>query len=146
MKLAIIGAGNVGGALGTRLAAKSHGIYFGVRDAENQRYARLKANANTAITNPADAVKNGAVVILATPWGVTKQAIEGCGSLAGKILIDCTNPIKADFSGLETGPLSGAEMVAGWATGAKIVKCFNQTGAENMADPGYGDRRPVMFA
>jgi predicted dinucleotide-binding enzyme len=146
MKIAVIGAGRVGGALGTCLAAKGHEVSFGVRDTGNPQYAQLKLNPRTEITSPQRAVEDAPVVILATPWVVTREAIEGCGSLAGKILVDCTNPIRADSSGLEEGPLSGGETVARWATHARVVKCFNQTGFENMLDPSYGQYRPMMLA
>ena len=75
-----------------RLAAKSHSICFGVRDAENQRYARLKANANTAITNPADAVKRvkgrlGVAVSAAAAGGGQVPAIARA-YIAGSSAID----------------------------------------------------------
>lgn len=145
MKIAIIGAGNVGGALGMGLA-KKHSICFGVLDSNNPKYAHLKSNPGTSLASPKDAAKDAEAIIFATPWPATREAIESCGSLSGKILVDCTNPIKADFSGLEDWPLSGAELVAQWATGAKVVKCFNQTGFDNMAEPNYGQQKPVMFA
>jgi 8-hydroxy-5-deazaflavin:NADPH oxidoreductase len=147
MEIAIIGAGNVGAALGDRLMRKGHRIRYGVPNPADEKYAALKSSANSTVTTPAEAAKPAGVVLLATPWGVTKQAIEGLGSLVGKILVDCTNPVKADFSGLEVGhTTSGAEIVAGWAKGASVVKCFNQTGFNNMAEPAYGGRPCLMFA
>jgi 8-hydroxy-5-deazaflavin:NADPH oxidoreductase len=147
MDIAIIGAGNVGAALGGRLIQKGHRIRYGVPNPADEKYAALKSSASSTVTTPAEAAKPAHVVLLATPWGVTKQAIEGLGSLVGKILVDCTNPIKADFSGLEVGhTTSGAEIVAGWAKDASVVKCFNQTGFNNMAEPAYDGRPSVMFA
>jgi predicted dinucleotide-binding enzyme len=68
------------------------------------------------------------------------------------VLVDCTNPLKfTPGSGLELAlghSLSGGEMVAQWAKGARVVKAFNTYGFENFADasyPGYGGLKPVMF-
>jgi 8-hydroxy-5-deazaflavin:NADPH oxidoreductase len=147
MKIAIIGAGNVGGALGSRLAASDHEIFYGVPHPDDVKYAELVTSDNTSIAVPDEAAAQAQIILLATPWAAVQQAIESCGSLADKILVDCTNPIKADFSGLEVGhTISGAEMVAGWAQGAKVVKCFNQTGFENMANPSYDGQASIMFA
>jgi predicted dinucleotide-binding enzyme len=146
MKVAIVGAGQVGSALGNRLAAKGHDISFGVRNDKDSKYDTLRSR--TKLTTPAAAVKDADAVILATPWTAARKAVDECGGLSGKILIDCTNPIKSDFTGLEVGhTTSGAEMIAGWAPDAKVVKCFNHTGAENMNNPDFGGTlRPVMFA
>jgi predicted dinucleotide-binding enzyme len=147
MKIAIIGAGNVGGTLGSKLAEKGHQICYGVRNINDAKYDKLKAAANSSFTSVPEAVTRADVVLLATPWGTTKQAIESCGSLRGKVVIDCTNPIKADFSGLDVdNTTSGAEMIAMWAPGAKVVKCFNQTGFNNMAQPVLENKKSVMFA
>jgi predicted dinucleotide-binding enzyme len=139
MNVGIIGAGNVGGTLGARLAAKGHKkIFFGVPDAADPKYEPLKKIAGATFIKPSEAAQRADVVMLTTPWRVAEQVIKDCGPLAGKIVVDCTNPIKADFSGLEFGhTTSAAEKVAGWAQGAKVVKCFNQTGFNNMAEPDY---------
>ena len=72
--------------------------------------------------------------------------VTSAGNLSGKILVDCTNPLKPDLSGLAVGPdSSAAEQVAQWARGARVVKCFNTTGAENMTNPHFGNDRAVMF-
>jgi 8-hydroxy-5-deazaflavin:NADPH oxidoreductase len=85
------------------------------------------------------------VVALCTPWQATQQAVQSCGALTGKIVIDCTNPLTADFSALETGlTTSGAEQVASWAAGARVCKAMNQIGAPMMDDPQLPGK-PVMF-
>ena len=61
-------------------------------------------------------------------------------------MFDCTNPLKTDFSGLEVGlTTSGAEQVASWAAGAKVVKIFNTTGSNNMENPSYPAGATTMF-
>jgi predicted dinucleotide-binding enzyme len=71
---------------------------------------------------------------------------KAAGNLADKVVIDCTNPLKPDFSGLTIGhTTSGAEQVAEWAKGAKVFKAFNQTGFNNMANPVFDGQRAVIF-
>ena len=148
MRIGILGGGNVGGTLGRGWANKGHEVFFGVprpQDAKNQDLIRRigsKARAGTV----ADAAGFAEVVVLATPWQVTEDAIKEAGALAGKVVVDCTNPLKADFSGLVIGhTTSGAEQVAGWAKAAKVYKAFNQTGYNNMGAPSLEGRRAVMF-
>ena len=148
MKIAIIGAGNVGGTLGRAWAKKGHDIFFGVRHPQDDKTRQLvqsigpKAQAGTV----AEAAAFGQVVVLATPWQATEAAVRAAGDLRGKTVIDCTNPLKPDVSGLEVGlTTSGAERVAQWAAGAKVFKAFNTTGSNNMADPIIKGLRTVMF-
>jgi predicted dinucleotide-binding enzyme len=101
-----------------------------------------KAQAGTV----AEAAAFGEVVVLATPWQGTEAAVRAAGDLQGKTVIDCTNPLKPDISGLELGfTTSGAERVAQWAEGARVFKAFNTTGFNIMADPVINGVRTVMF-
>ena len=95
----------------------------------------------------AEAAELGEIVVLATPWAATEAAIREAGAgLRNKPLIDCTNPLSADFSALTIGTSdSGGEQVARWATGASVFKAMNQTGAENMTKPTFKGGKPVMF-
>lgn len=140
IEIAIIGAGNVGSALGTAWRNRGHGVTFGVRNPDDPKYSSLGAvGTNESATAAAD------VVALCTPWHSTQAAVQGCGDLAGKILIDCTNPLTPDFSALEIGHVtSGAEQVAKWAPGARVCKAMNQIGAPMMDGPQVPGK-PVMF-
>lgn len=134
MKIAVIGAGNVGAALGTRWAAAGYDVVFGVREPQSEKARALPAPALL----PADAAREADVLLLATPWPATQAALETLGDLTGKVLLDATNPLRPDLSGLTHGhETSGGEFVAQWAAGARVVKVFNTTGAENLADPAY---------
>lgn len=148
MKVAILGSGNVGAALGKGWAAKGHEIVYGTRDPNAPRVAELLADigANAFATSVSEAVDWAPVVVLATPWHATREVVESAGSFDGKILLDCTNPLKPTFDGLEVGATtSAAEMVAEWARGARVVKAFNCTGAGNMRNPMYGPEAATMF-
>lgn len=84
-------------------------------------------------------------MVLCTPWQATRQAVQSCGELAGKVVIDCTNPLTVDVTGLEIGlTTSGAEQVASWAPGARVCKAMNQIGAPMMDRPRLPGT-PVMF-
>jgi NADPH-dependent F420 reductase len=148
MKIGVIGAGNVGGTLGTAWARAGHEVFFGVKRPREDKVQELlrAAGPNARAGSPSEAAAFAEVVVVATPWPATQAAIESLGSLAGKIVIDCTNPLRPDLSGLEIGhTTSGAEKVAQWAKGAKVLKAFNTTGANIMADPVINGVRTVMF-
>ncbi len=145
MRIAIIGAGNVGRALGSGWARAGHRVRFGLRDPADQAYADIPAEQRAANAAAAGAAE---VVVLATPWPATEEAVRSLGPLAGKIVIDCTNPLAPSGAGfgLALGfDTSGAEKVAGWAKGAAVFKTLNQTGAENMAKAAAFPSRPAMF-
>jgi 8-hydroxy-5-deazaflavin:NADPH oxidoreductase len=77
---------------------RKHDVAFGVRNPDDPKCSSLAAvQSNESAAAAAD------VVALRTPWQGTKEAINGCGELAGQVVIDCTNPLTADFSALEVG-------------------------------------------
>ncbi len=141
MKIAILGAGRVGGTLGTGWAAAGHDITFGVRKPSDPKYAGLVGPA-TAV---GEAVRDADVVVLATPWAAARSALEEAGDLGGKPLVDATNPIGPGFSLTHGHDDSGAEQIARWAINAKVVKAFNSTGVENMREPVFPAGPSVMF-
>lgn len=148
MKVGIIGAGNVGGTLGKAWARKGHLVFYGVqRPGEAKVHELLKATgAGARAGSPSEAAAFGEIVVVATPWPATEAAIRSAGSLAGKIVIDCTNPLTPDLNSLEVGhTTSGGEKVAEWARGARVFKAFNTTGFNIMADPVIDGIRTVMF-
>ena len=148
MNIAIIGAGSVGTALGSGWSKEGHQILYGVPRSNLEKAQQIKARQPQAtVASNADAARAADVVVLATPWGSTESAIHECGDLNGKTVIDATNPLKADFSGLDRGfTTSGAEQVAQWAKGAQVFKAMNQIGFNLMDHPSFGSGlRPVMF-
>jgi predicted dinucleotide-binding enzyme len=154
MKIGVVGAGNVGGALGKSWAKAGHQIKFGARNPGDPKHQPLldACGPNASLGTNADAAQFGDVLVLATPWDATASALGECGNLQRKILIDCTNPLKfTPGTGLELAlghAISGGETVAQWAPGARVVKAFNTYGYENFADasyPNYNGLKPVMF-
>lgn len=146
MRIAVVGAGQVGRAVGEGWRRAGHAVVYGVPMPGDPKHADLGADR---VLDVAAAAKDAEVVVLATPWGATRDAIVAAGDLTGRILVDCTNPLGYDpVDGLHLAlgfSTSGAEQVAGWAPGAHVFKSLNQTGAEGMADPAAFAARPVMF-
>ena len=104
------------------------------------------AGANASATSVADTAAQSDILLLATPWPSTKQILGEAGSLVGKILIDATNPLLPDLSGLEVGTTTSAgELVAQWAPGAKVVKAFNTIGSNVMANPDFNGQSALLL-
>jgi predicted dinucleotide-binding enzyme len=140
MNIAILGAGNVGATLGKRFAEQGHTVSFGVPNP--QKYA--DSGLPGTVSAVAEAAQTAEILLLAVPYNAVEQVIKECGDLRGKTLIDATNPLGMTNKGLglTTGfSTSGAEKIAALAPAARLVKCFNQTGFGNMAEP----RQSVMF-
>ena len=148
MRIAVIGTGNVGGTLGRRWAQGGHQVIFGSRkpQAAATRAVLSEAGPNSRVAAPQEAAQSAEVVVLAVPWPAVREAISELGDLSGKTVVDATNPLLADLSGLELGVTNSAgEKVAEWARGAKVVKAFNTIGFNIMANPVFGDRRAPLF-
>jgi len=149
MRIAIIGAGNVGGALGKGWARAGHEIVFGVRDPGSERHAAASRNAGDAqVTTPAEAAAQAQAVVLAIMWNAVEAAVASCGDLTGRLVIDPTNPLRMGASGLELAvgfDTSGGEIIAGLAPGASVFKTLNQVGFEVMAETTGYPVAPAMF-
>lgn len=116
MKPAIIGNGNIGSGLAGALARAGH-----------------EAHAYGRGDDLAAAISGAEVVILATPFGAAQQ-IAGVANFAGKTVIDVSNPITEDFSGLQIGhDTSAAETIAALLPDAKVVKAFNTVFAQHYS-------------
>ncbi len=146
MKIGIIGAGSVGGALGRGWARAGHEVTFGVRDASEPKVRSLLEETGARAASVGEAAAGAEVVVFATPWEATQDAVKNAGDLAGKVVFDCTNPLAPKLAGLTHGfDTSAAEQVASWAPGARVVKIFNTTGANNMENPDFNGVAATMF-
>jgi predicted dinucleotide-binding enzyme len=145
MGISIIGAGKVGMALGKAITRCGEAVVFGVPAPERHRDAVAALGPLARVTTAAEAIAAGEVVILAVPHAAVASIARSVDDWQGRVLVDATNPLAPGLSGLVVGTTtSGAEELAKLAQGARVVKAFNTTGAENMADPAYPDGKPFM--
>lgn len=147
MKIAVLGAGNVGGALGKLWAGHGHEVRFGVPDPGSEKIKALLASTGAKAQAGSNSEAAGAseVVVLSVPWPAAEQAIHDCGDLKSKVVIDCTNPLRSDLKGLAVGTTtSAAEQVAAWSA-AKVVKAFNTIGAGDYGNAEFSGTRADGF-
>ena len=147
MKIAVIGAGNVGSTLGAGWTRVGHEVIFGVRDPSGPRAqeALSAAGPGARAASPQQAASEAGVITVATPWTATHEALSSLGDLTGKVLLDSTNPLGAGLELTVGLSHSAGEQIARWAPGALVVKIFNSTGNNNMANTQYGHHQATMF-
>ena len=148
MRIAIIGTGSVGSAIARALQGNGYELILGARDVQGAEVLALAQSVQAVVMLPDAAARAGDVIILALPWAAAESAVAALGPMAGKIVIDCMNPIgRVDGGiGLTLGhTTSGAELVQRWLPKAHVIKTLNQVGAEIMAQNAHLPHRPVMF-
>lgn len=136
--IAIIGTGNVGGALGPAFAAQGHTIVYGSRDPGDGDVAELIARTGNgaSATSQADAVRGADIVVLAVPGTLVAEITAALGDLSDKIIIDPTNPIKLDLLRMRhVAGTSNTDLIQSIAPDADVVKAFNTLGWKIMVDP-----------
>ena len=136
MKVAIIGAGNVGKALGSSIGRAGHEVTISASTPDSASAAAREIGASAATSN-SEAASDADVVILAVPYAEAGENVapEIAADVAGSVVIDATNPIKPDYSGLATDGTSGAEELQTRLPDARVVKAFNTIFAANQAEP-----------
>jgi hypothetical protein len=138
MTLSIIGAGNVGQALAQAFSGKGESVFLGAPEPEKYRAAVQGLGERVRIGTTSEAIAAGEVVILAVPYSAADPIARSIPDWQGRILVDATNPLAPGLAGLSVGTTSsGAEEIARLAQNARVIKAFNTTGAENMADSRY---------
>ena len=152
MKVGIIGSGSVAQSLGTGFLKHGHNVMLGTRDA-SKLSAWSSANSGGTVGSFADAAKFGEVVVLAVKGTVALKALDAAGadSLAGKTVIDATNPIAEEppvngvlkyFTSLDESLM---EQLQSAHPSAHFVKCFCSVGNTEMVNPKYEAGKPTMF-
>jgi len=153
-KIGVLGTGEVGRALGTGFVSSGHDVRMGSRDASNEKAAEWVAHNGSRASAGTfqDAVRFGDVIVLATLWSGTENAIRLAGpdGFAGKVVIDATNPLAFVEPGkppvLAIGHTTSAgEQVQKWLPKAKVVKAFNTVSNVHMVRPNFPGGPPDMF-
>lgn len=149
MKVTIVGAGNMSSGLVKQLSQAGHQIRVTARNLDKaQTLAALHKNVTAAAAN--EALGDSEVVIVATGYADAVPALQSLGDLRGKVVIDITNPLTADYMGLTIGhSTSAAEEIARALPGAEVVKAFNTVFAQVLADGpqlANGERVSVFYA
>lgn len=142
MKIAIIGTGNVGGALATKWAHKGHQIKLGVRDVSSFKGKELLANPSTEVLTIENAVKVSDIILLSIPATATVEVVKSLGDTTGKMIIDAMNIV------MGRGPQGykhTTDAIIENTQTKDVVKCFNTTGFNNMQNPNYGNIALDLF-
>ena len=145
MTISILGAGNVGLALAGAFTRRGEPVVLGVPQPAKYADAVAALGERARLTTTAEAIAASDLVILAVPHAAVAAIAQSVDDWQGKVLVDATNPLAPGLASLTLGTsTSGAEELARLARGARVVKAFNTTGAENMADAGYPGGLPMM--
>ena len=124
MNIGIIGAGNVGTGLAKRLVQQGHEVMLSF-SRDGRRLESTAASLGTRAGTVADAAHFAEVIVLATPYTSIAEAVGQMGTETGKVIWDCTNPLKPNLSGLLIGTSTSAgEELAKLIPWAKIVKAI----------------------
>ncbi|CAD1796307.1 NADP oxidoreductase [Xanthomonas arboricola pv. juglandis] len=149
MNITLIGAGNMGAGFVKQLTAAGHQVRIAARDLSKAQAVAAAHPGATALA-PADALGDSQVVIVATGYADAVPALQALGSLEGRVVIDITNPLTADYMGLTLGyDSSAAEEIAKALPDAHVVKAFNTVLAQVLAEgPVFaaGQTVPVFYA
>lgn len=149
MKITVIGAGNMGAAFVKQLTRAGHQVSVTARDSAKAAQVAA-ANPGAKAVPAAGSVEGADAIVLATGHADAAGVLRGAGDVAGKVVIDITNPLTADYMGLTLGhATSAAEEIAKAVPGAEIVKAFNTVFAQVLgegADFGNGRKVEVFVA
>jgi predicted dinucleotide-binding enzyme len=149
MKITVLGAGNMGAAFVKQLTRAGHQVSVTSKDGTKAAQVAA-ANPGAQPVAAAGSAAGADVVVLATGFADAAAALQAAGDLTGKVVVDITNPLTADYMGLTIGhSTSAAEEIAKAVPGAEVVKAFNTLFAQVLdggADFGGGQKLSVFVA
>jgi predicted dinucleotide-binding enzyme len=146
MKVAVIGAGGFGSVFAKAAVAAGHDVSVSARHQDHAE--KVAADTGATARAEGDAAGWADVVVLAIPGIAAKDwAGDAAGRLAGKVVIDATNPINGDMSDLVTVGTSNAEELQKQLPDARVVKAFNTILASRVNAPQQdGARLDALLA
>ena len=145
MQIAVIGSGRIGAGLGRAWLSKGHAVTFGAREPEAAESRTLARETGASVASVASAPTGADVVVLAMPYAALDDVLSQVGALAGQVVIDCTNAVLPGFVLKYGHTTSSAEQLQARLPDAHVFKSFNAQGAENLANPRYGDAQASNF-
>ena len=147
MNILLLGAGNMGSALARRFAGAGHAVQIAARSIDKAQAVASTLPGITAVELSRSAA-NADVVFVATPYEQAVAALAQAGPVEGKVVVDITNPLTADYMGLTIGhDTSAAEEIAKAFPGAEVVKAFNTLFASVIGEGGTfaGEQKAPAF-
>ena len=141
MKIAVLGAGNIGGTLGAKWVQAGHNVQFGVRDVNKPEVQKLLKTLSPKATasNLAQAIAFGDVVVFAIPGSSMDETISShAKALDGKVIIDTANKMNAPV-------VNSIASINAKVPTAKAFRAFNTLGWENFQNPVYGNIPADLF-
>ncbi|MBW4440453.1 MAG: NAD(P)-binding domain-containing protein [Plectolyngbya sp. WJT66-NPBG17] len=144
MRIGVIGAGGIGGTIGTLWAKAGHEVFFSSRNPE--KLSELVTGENTQAGTVAEAAKFADVILLSCYYSTIDDAISAAGSLDLKILIDATNPYLREDDKIHRVPdaSSGLELAAKLPN-AKVVKAYNTLPTATFANEAHRSEPYALF-
>ncbi len=143
MRLAIIGSGNVGGALAKKWVKAGHTVLVGARFPLSVKNLKLATEIGEhRFTSFESAVKQCDIILISTPAPATVEVVKSLGDTTGKIIIDAMNIV------MNRGPQgyrNTTDAILDNTHTKDVVKCFNTTGFNNMLNPNYGNTAIDLF-
>ncbi len=152
MKIGLIGSGEVAQSLAEGLIGFGHEVMIGTRDTTKKELRELKKDLGKMLHlgTTTEAARFGELCFLAVAWNAGEDVIAMVRpQLAGKVVIDVTNPLVFNESGppqLAIGhTTSGGEMVQHMLPDSHVVKALNIINHKNMVSPKFRKGEPIMF-